>query len=41
MRGDHGVLKAIVLGVWRAAASSLAGISAAEAAKEEYDRARC
>src|SRR5579863_850370 len=41
VRGDHGVVKAILPGVWRVAASSLAGTSAAEAAKAEYDRARC
>ena len=38
MWGDHGALKTILLGVWRVAASSLAGICAAEAAGAEYDR---
>jgi len=36
--GDYGVLKTILLGVWRVVASSLAGISAAETAEAEYDR---
>jgi len=40
VRRDHRVLKAILLGVWRAAASSLAGTSAAEATKAAYDQAR-
>jgi len=30
VRGDHGVLKAILLGVWSVAASSLVAISAVE-----------
>jgi hypothetical protein len=40
VRRDHRLLKAILLGVWRVAASSLAGTSAAEATKAAYDQAR-
>jgi hypothetical protein len=36
--GDYCAVKTILLGMWRVAASSLAGISAAEAAEAEYDR---
>jgi hypothetical protein len=33
VRGDHGVCKTILLGVWRVAANGIEGVSAAEAAK--------
>jgi hypothetical protein len=38
VRGDHTALKAILLGVWRVAASSLEPISAAAAPEAAYDR---
>ena len=40
MWGDHGVLKAILLGVWRVAANGLAEHSCCGDHKGAYDQAR-